>query len=314
MNMSIPGGKSLPFNGYYEIKHTGSGSVPDSFTSNSYTITCGGSATSATISGFSIDDFDASSVNGGITTICEGRLTDSTYSRHANPPSGSYTIRGTTFSYSHDDDEYWYYTSSAVKINEGSVSWSTADNGMHSFSISSSSTGSHGTGSAGNYGYHAVMKVTIGGVSRTGTYDASGLPSTPPANAIDGYLENAFAEAINKFGSMSASEMSTILSAAGLPDECGKRVRRISGDYTNKLAYAYYGTPSKTQELRTSLGVKIPKTVKLEVNKTTNSNYTDIVKNNPNYSLADTEFDVYWNDNGTYKLANDKNDNHTITM
>ena len=50
--MSIPGGQSTPFNGYYEIKYTGSGDVPNSFTSNSYTISCNGTATSATISGF----------------------------------------------------------------------------------------------------------------------------------------------------------------------------------------------------------------------------------------------------------------------
>ncbi|MBQ4031581.1 MAG: hypothetical protein II625_07475, partial [Bacilli bacterium] len=309
--MPIPGGQSVPFNGYYEIKYTGSGSVPNSFTSNSYTITCNGTATSATISGFSIDNFNASNVNGGITTVCEGRLTDATYSRHANPPSGSYTIGGTTFTYSSSDDDYWYYTSSTVKINEGNVAWSNTANGSQSFAISSSTEGSRVTGdSPGHYGYHAVVRITIGGVTRTGTYDVSGLKSPPPNPAIDSYKEAAFADAINKFGSMSASEMSTILSAAGLPDECGKRVRRIAGDYTDKTGIAYYGTPSKTQELRTSLGVKIPKTVKLEVNKTTNSNYTDIVKNNSNYSLDGTTFDVYYNGH----IQNDKNGNHTITI
>ena len=260
---------------------------------------------------FSINNFNASNVNGGITTVCEGRLTDATYSRHASPPSGSYTIGGTTFTYSSSDDDYWYYTSSTVKINEGNVAWSNTANGQANFTIRSDTSGCHcKKQDNGTYTYYAVVGITMGGVTRTGRDTTSGLDSYPPAEAVDGYKETAFAKALEQFGDMSASEMSTILAAAGLEDECGKRVRAIYGDYSSSTGIAYYGTPSKTQELRTSLGVKIPKTVKLEVNKTTNSNYTDIVKNNSNYSLDGTTFDVYYDGH----IQNDKNGNHTITI
>ena len=71
---------------------------------------------------------------------------------------------------------------------------------------------------------------------------------------------------------------------------------------------------SQNQIFYAKVGAKAKNSVYLNVKKSTDSAYSNIVNNNSNYSLKDTKFDVYWKDGNTYKLAKDKNGDYTITI